>query len=292
MPYGFINDRAAKLLLTDINLRDYVCLIISKLLKLNYNYVKNNLELVHNGVNKNQNIKGKDTDALFENDYSVINFEFNTEYKSAYIIKNNMYVFHLYLRQLKPGEKENKIKPIYQKGEFIYKTQLCETTYHCIRDNNLVIYDINMDFLKKLSYNEIDGMPSDSLEKLFLVFYNREDFNYEQFYDGNPIMERVIKRLEEMWENFDDMLYYDVEKLRKAADDEAMKETIEKQVAEKVEKREKEITKEITQKVTDEVTVAIALKMIKDGLSKQQVINYLQITEEEYEALKRKVFDK
>lgn len=302
MPYGFINDRAAKLLLTDINLRDYVCLIISKLLKLNYNYVKNNLELVHNGVNKNQNIKGKDTDALFENDYSVINFEFNTEYKSAYIIKNNMYVFHLYLRQLKPGEKENKIKPIYQinvnnfdiyqKGEFIYKTQLCETTYHCIRDNNLVIYDINMDFLKKLSYNEIDGMPRDSLEKLFLVFYNREDFNYEQFYDGNPIMERVIKRLEEMWENFDDMLYYDVEKLRKAADDEAMKETIEKQVAEKVEKREKEITKEITQKVTDEVTVAIALKMIKDGLSKQQVINYLQITEEEYETLKRKVFDK
>ena len=302
MPYGFINDRAAKLLLTDINLRDYVCLIISKLLKLNYEYVKNNLELVHNGVNENQNIKGRDTDALFENDYSVINFEFNTEYKSAYIIKNNMYVFHLYLRQLKPGEKERKIKPIYQinvnnfdiyqKGEFIYKTQLCETTYYCIRDNNLVIYDINMDFLKKLSYNEIDGMPSDSLEKLFLIFYNREDFNYEQFYDGNPIMERVIKRLEEMWENFDDMLYYDVEKLRKAADDEAMKETIEKQVAEKVEKREKEITKEITQKVTDEVTVAIALKMIKDGLSKQQVINYLQITEEEYETLKRKVFDK
>lgn len=310
MPYGFINDRAAKLLLTDINLRDYVCLIISKLLKLNYEYVKNNLELVHNGVNENQNIKGRDTDALFENDYSVINFEFNTEYKSAYIIKNNMYVFHLYLRQLKPGEKERKIKPIYQinvnnfdiyqKGEFIYKTQLCETTYYCIRDNNLVIYDINMDFLKKLSYNEIDGMPSDSLEKLFLIFYNREDFNYEQFYDGNPIMERVIKRLEEMWENFDDMLYYDVEKLRKAADDEAMKETIEKQVAEKVEKREKEITKEITQKVTDEVTqkvtdevtMAIALKMIKDGLSKQQVINYLQITEEEYETLKRKVFDK
>lgn len=134
MPYGFINDRAAKLLLTDINLRDYVCLIISKLLKLNYNYVKNNLELVHNGVNENQNIKGRDTDALFENDYSVINFEFNTEYKSAYIIKNNMYVFHLYGGQLKPGEKENKIKPIYQinvnnfdiyqKGEFIYKTQL------------------------------------------------------------------------------------------------------------------------------------------------------------------------
>ena len=286
MPYGFINDRAAKLLITDKKLREYVCLIISKLLKLNYNYVKNNLELVHNGVNKNQNIKGRDTDALFKNDYSVINFEFNNEYQSEYIAKNNMYVFHLCLRQLKPGEKENKIKPVYQinvnnydiykKGEFIYKTQLCETTYHCVRDNNLVIYDINMDFLKKLSYNEIDGMPSDSLEKLFLVFYNREDINYEQFYNGNPLMERVVKRLEEMWKDFDDMLYYDAEELRKQVDDRLRKE------------RDAEIEKEVTNKVTE----VIALKMIKDGLSKQQVINYCQITEEEYETLKRKVFDK
>lgn len=294
MPYGFINDRAAKLLITDKKLREYVCLIISKLLKLNYNYVKNNLELVHNGVNENQNIKGRDTDALFKNDYSVINFEFNNEYQSEYIAKNNMYVFHLCLRQLKPGEKENKIKPVYQinvnnydiykKGEFIYKTQLCETTYHCVRDNNLVIYDINMDFLKKLSYNEIDGMPSDSLEKLFLVFYNREDINYEQFYNGNPLMERVVKRLEEMWKDFDDMLYYDAEELRKQVDDRLRKE------------RDAEIEKEVTQKVTSEVTnkvtEVIALKMIKDGLSKQQVINYCQITEEEYETLKRKVFDK
>ena len=286
MPYGFINDRAAKLLITDKKLREYVCLIISKLLKLNYNYVKNNLELVHNGVNENQNIKGRDTDALFKNDYSVINFEFNNEYQSEYIAKNNMYVFHLCLRQLKPGEKENKIKPVYQinvnnydiykKGEFIYKTQLCETTYHCVRDNNLVIYDINMDFLKKLSYNEIDGMPSDSLEKLFLVFYNREDINYEQFYNGNPLMERVVKRLEEMWKDFDDMLYYDAEELRKQVDDRLRKE------------HDAEIEKEVTNKVTE----VIALKMIKDGLSKQQVINYCQITEEEYETLKRKVFDK
>ena len=286
MPYGFINDRAAKLLITDKKLREYVCLIISKLLKLNYNYVKNNLELVHNGVNENQNIKGRDTDALFKNDYSVINFEFNNEYQSEYIAKNNMYVFYLCLRQLKPGEKENKIKPVYQinvnnydiykKGEFIYKTQLCETTYHCVRDNNLVIYDINMDFLKKLSYNEIDGMPSDSLEKLFLVFYNREDINYEQFYNGNPLMERVVKRLEEMWKDFDDMLYYDAEELRKQVDDRLRKE------------RDAEIEKEVTNKVTE----VIALKMIKDGLSKQQVINYCQITEEEYETLKRKVFDK
>ena len=46
------------------------------------------------------------------------------------------------------------------------------------------------------------------------------------------------------------------------------------------------IEKEVTQKVTREVTNVIALKMIKDGLSKEQVIKYCQLADEEYETLK------
>jgi len=38
--------------------------------------------------------------------------------------------------------------------------------------------------------------------------------------------------------------------------------------------------------VTNKVTNVIAHKMIKDGLSKEQVINYSQISDEEYETLK------
>lgn len=48
-----------------------------------------------------------------------------------------------------------------------------------------------------------------------------------------------------------------------------------------------EIEKEVTQKVTSEVTNVIALKMIKDGLSKEQVIKYCQLSDEEYETLKK-----
>ena len=90
----------------------------------------------------------------------------------------------------------------------------------------------------------------------------------------------AVLMLEEMWKNFDDMLYYDAEELRKQVDDRLRKE------------RDAEIEKEVTQKVTSEVTNAIALKMIKDGLSKEQVINYSQISDEEYETLKKMVFDK
>ena len=90
----------------------------------------------------------------------------------------------------------------------------------------------------------------------------------------------AVLMLEEMWKDFDDMLYYDAEELRKQVDDRLRKE------------RDAKIEKEVTQKVTSEVTNVIALKMIKDGLSKEQVINYSQISDEEYETLKKMVFDK
>ena len=90
----------------------------------------------------------------------------------------------------------------------------------------------------------------------------------------------AVLMLEEMWKDFDDKLYYDAEELRKQVDDRLRKE------------RDAKIEKEVTQKVTSEVTNVIALKMIKDGLSKEQVINYSQISDEEYETLKKMVFDK
>lgn len=90
----------------------------------------------------------------------------------------------------------------------------------------------------------------------------------------------AVLLLEEMWKNFDDMLYYGDEELRKQVDDRLRKE------------RDAEIEKEVTQKVTNKVTNVIALKMIKDNLSKEQVIKYCQLSDEEYETLKKMVFDK
>ena len=90
----------------------------------------------------------------------------------------------------------------------------------------------------------------------------------------------AVLMLEEMWKNFDDMLYYDAEELRKQVDDRLRKE------------HDAKIEKEVTQKVTSEVTNVIAHKMIKDNLSKEQVIKYCQLSDEEYETLKKMVFDK
>lgn len=58
----------------------------------------------------------------------------------------------------------------------------------------------------------------------------------------------AVLMLEEMWKDFNDMLYYDAEELRKQVDDRLRKE------------RDAEIEKEVTQKVTNKVTNVIALK--------------------------------
>lgn len=116
--------------------------------------------------------------------------------------------------------------------------------------------------------------------------------------------------------NFDDMLYYDPAELRRKVESRARKESMERIKKELTKLFIKEINGQfnnnieekvipkveniVSEEVNDtfyedtikETQLFIAHKMIKDGLSKQQVINYLQITEEEYETLKRKVFDK
>ena len=51
--------------------------------------------------------------------------------------------------------------------------------------------------------------------------------------------------------------------------------------------RDAKIEKEVTQKVTNKVTNVIAFKMIKDNLSKEQVIKYCQLSDEKYETLKK-----
>lgn len=107
------------------------------------------------------------------------------------------------------------------------------------------------------------------IKNFFFLFF----IDFFKNFSYNEVDNKLIEVRQNM--NLDDMLYYDAEELRKQVDDRLRKE------------RDAKIEKEVTQKVTSEVTNAIALKMIKDGLSKEQVINYSQISDEEYETLKK-----
>ena len=107
------------------------------------------------------------------------------------------------------------------------------------------------------------------IKNFFFLFF----IDFFKNFSYNEVDNKLIEVRQNM--NLDDMFYYDAEELRKQVDDRLRKE------------RDAKIEKEVTQKVTSEVTNVIAHKMIKDGLSKEQVINYSQISDEEYETLKK-----
>ena len=106
------------------------------------------------------------------------------------------------------------------------------------------------------------------IKNFFFLFF----IDFFKNFSYNEVDNKLIEVRQNM--NLDDMLYYDDEELRKQVDDRLRKE------------HDAKIEKEVTQKVTREVTNVIALKMIKDGLSKEQVIKYCQLSDEEYETLK------
>ena len=54
----------------------------------------------------------------------------------------------------------------------------------------------------------------------------------------------------------------------------------------------KEVNDTFYEDTIKETQLFIAHKMIKDNLSKEQVIKYCQLSDEEYETLKKMVFDK
>ena len=87
-----------------------------------------------------------------------------------------MPIAQLIIRQTFPGELYN-IKPIvqinvdcfdaYLKNEFIYHSVMMEEKYHIKRrDSNIDIYDINLDFLSELDYNQIRNLSEKDLKWL------------------------------------------------------------------------------------------------------------------------------
>jgi len=104
--------------------------------------------------------------------------------------------------------------------------------------------------------------------------------------------------------NFDDMLYYDPAELRRKESMERIKKeltkifikeingqfnnNIEEKVIPKVENIvSKEVNDAFYEDTIKETQLFIAHKMIKDNLSKEQVIKYCQLSDEEYETLKK-----
>jgi len=220
----FLKDKVATIIFTSEDLKDFVATVLSATIKVPVSEIRDSLVILPNRVNTNINTQYSEVDALYKTNNSYINVEFNNYNYKTLDSKNNKYVCHLLLKQLKINKRNVEILPIYQinindydkygYGKFIYRSCMMEEELHVRRDNYLKIIDINLEYLREIEYTEIIKMSDESLEKLLYFFVNSDIEMLKKIYDGVDIMEKVVEKLIDLTEDLEDSLYYNREELR------------------------------------------------------------------------------
>ena len=178
----FINDKIVKKILTSERKenREYLVRIISAVTGIDKELLKSNIKLVTSEVGTNNHIVDSTVDTIFNDNNEYINIEINYRFGKTTLVKNNVYLYHMILRQLDNSKKYGEVIPAIQiningkdtlgKGNFIYKSMMMEVNHKILRDELLTIYDINLDFLRNIDYTKIKKGSIFSLEKILYIF--------------------------------------------------------------------------------------------------------------------------
>lgn len=296
----FLRDEVSTIILRDQ--LDYAASIVAASLNIDFNYVRRNLELDNNRINKNINTKYSEVDAIYKNDYIYINIEVNT-YKSITTDKKNFrYICNLILKQVPPSKKDS-FKKIYQinindydifkENRFIYKSSILEENLHIKRNDFISIIDINLEYLRSIDYNQIIREEQNSLARLLYIFICEDKEKRKKLYNDDRIMEKVNKELEELTSEFGS-LYYNKEEYRKEVFyelgmTEGFEEGFEKGKNEGFEKGKKEGLEkgknEGFEKGIKKGAIEVAKNLLASNMPKEDIMKYTNLSIEEIEDL-------
>ncbi len=300
----FLDDIIVPKILKSEECREYLVSIIAAVLGMDKEYVMKNLKLIDTEINENIRNKDGEVDAIVENDEMFINIEVNTKKSKQSQIKNSVYIAHLVIRQTKPGELY-KMKPVvqinvdgfdrYNKNEFIYHSVVMEEKHHIKRENVFIdIYDINLDFLSKIDYNQIKKLSEKDLKWLLYIFVCQDENLMKNLYSENGMMKKVGKKMEDFMKEFDRLLVYDRIAFKEAeAREEGLEEGREKGLKEGmqqgIKQGIKEGKKEGIREGSKQSTIEIAKKMLHNNENIETIMKYTGLSKNEIEALKEEL---
>ena len=284
----FINDKVIKKILNSEKreCREYLARIISGVLNISEEDIIDNIELIEPDISSNINSVDSKVDSIYKVDDKYINIEINYNNKRIVTIKNNIYLYNIILRQIgKSKDYKNVLSVIqininnydlFKEGDFIYKSQMIETKYKKKRDEMITIYDINLDYLKKIDYTEIIERNY-NLEKILYIFICNDNKELDYIYKGDKIMEKVREDFDHIKAALDEMLYYNPEELERQADE------YEREMARK-EGREEGL-KEGNEKALQEIVIS----MYNANFSVEDISKYTNLSYEEINNIIEKI---
>ena len=185
--------------------------------------IDKDIKLIHPNIGVNKNIVNSEADVVLENNEFYVNLEINYYNNETSDIKNGLYLCHLLLRQVKKAKEYEALKKVYQinlnsydalgKEEFIYHSKLYETKHHIERSDFIEIIDINLEKLRQIDYNTLVKSEDMTLEKALYLFVCDDIEKLNAIYEGDRLMKKLMKENEDLLKNFDEMLYYDRDKM-------------------------------------------------------------------------------
>ena len=261
----FIRDKFAKAIFANQVNSDYVIKYILAL-EQKENIEILSYEVLYPEINTFKNLKDRVTDAYGVLNTSeglvLLNTEFNCNYTNESFLKNLVYICHMLLKyaDVSSGKVYTKCIQIninnfdvYGEGKFVYKEEIFPK-YRDKENVMLTRYNINVALLRKMSYDDIRKLNRDGLEYLSLICIT----NNKKAFIGDKMMLRIVKELDAMQKNYDELIYYDPKKFHEA---------------------------EMKEIAIEKSNLAIAKKLIEKGSTKDFVIEITDITENQYEDL-------
>ena len=163
-----------------------------------------------------------EADIVLEEDEFYVNLEINYYNTADSLVKNEMYLCQLLLRQVKTSQEYNNVQKVYQinlnsydalgQGDFLYRSILQDMKYHMKRSDLVEIIDINLEKLRQIDYNTFMNSEK-SLEKALYIFICDDKERLNKVYKGDKLMKKLIEEKNSLLDDFDAMLYYDRDKM-------------------------------------------------------------------------------
>ena len=236
--FYLLNDKIVKKIFTsDEELGKKVILrILSDILKIPVKKLDDDFEIVYPEIGLNKYNINSEADLVYKNKKAYFSFEFNYNNYQSLVNKNFSYVCLLYVKDIKNKEDYSNIKEVYSINidgfdyygydEFIYESEMRERKIGIPLGIKIKYYNINLAYLKKMGYNDIIK-EKDFIKRLMYMFVCNDEEFLDKLYEGDEMMNAFRKKVNDVLENIDVLMYYDRDKLlREGAYDDGKEEGI------------------------------------------------------------------
>ena len=255
----------------------YVILrILSDILKIPVKKLDDDFEIVHPEIGLNKRNINSEADLVYKNKKAYFSIEFNYNNYPTLVNKNFSYVCLLYLKDIKNKDDYKNIKDIYSINvdgsdyygfdEFIYESEMQEIKRGIPLEVKIKYYNINLEKLKKIGYNDIIK-EKDFIKRLMYMFVCNDEEFLDKLYEGDEMMNAFRKKVNDVLDNLDVLMYYDRDKLlREGAYDDGLAHGKEEGIEVGEKKKSLEIAKNL---ISQKISIDVISKAT--GLSKEEI---------------------